>query len=74
MQTTSTQELIENMTNAFLGVDATTRQKYLFEQTLLSLVRLAKAEQRLEIKASVKKLTTPLSAEALSQPNALPRE
>ncbi|WP_147383854.1 hypothetical protein [Noviherbaspirillum sedimenti] len=37
--------------------NANLRQKHIFEQTLHALVRLAKSEQMMEIKANVRKLT-----------------
>lgn len=74
MMTMNTQDVIEEMTGAFLGPDATNRQKYLFEQSLQNLVRIAKAEQKLEIKASVKKLTGADAAGFdLCVPKAMPR-
>jgi hypothetical protein len=50
-------EIIELMIEATLGEGADSRQKFLYRETLRSLVRLAKSEQVVEIKSSVKKLT-----------------
>ncbi|MGE5652489.1 hypothetical protein [Noviherbaspirillum sp. UKPF54] len=50
-------QVIDNLIAAMLGEDATLRQKYLFRESLHSLVRLAKSEQIMEIKANVQKLT-----------------
>ncbi len=59
MERPSTQEMIDDLTDAFCGPTADSRQKYLFEQTLHALVRLAKSEQMNEIKTTAKKLTAP---------------
>lgn len=48
--------VIENLIAATLGEDATTRQKHLYKESLLGLVRLAKSEQVMEIKENVKRL------------------
>lgn len=70
----TTQDVIEEMTNAFLGTDATSRQKYLFEQSLYNLVRIAQAEQKIEIKVSVKKLTgADLADTELCMPKVMPK-
>lgn len=50
-------EVIESLICATLGEQAGARERHLFRESLLSLVRLAKAEQVVEIKASVKRLT-----------------
>ena len=57
MQTLTTQDIIDNLVMSIYGQPGNARQKHMLEQSLHSLVRLAKAEQILEIKASVKKLT-----------------
>lgn len=57
MHTVTTQEIIEELTNTLYGHTGNVHQKYIFEQTLYNLVRLAKTEQMLEIKSSVKKLS-----------------
>ncbi len=57
MFTPTTQEMVESLTNAYCAQHTDIRQRHVFEQTLHALVRLAKSEQMLEIKASVKKLT-----------------
>lgn len=48
---------IDNLIGATLGGDAPYRDKHLFRESLRGLVRLAKAEQMLEIKTSVERLT-----------------
>lgn len=74
MFTVTTQDVIQEMTNAFLGANATNRQKFLFEQSLYNLVRVAKSEYKLEIKASVKKLTAAgIAAAELHPPKVIPR-
>jgi hypothetical protein len=60
MPTLTSQEMVASLVNAYCGQDATLRQKHVFEQTLYALVRLAKSEQIMEIKANVRKLTGPL--------------
>lgn len=57
----TTQDLVEALTNTFCADPVDIRQRHIFEQSLHALVRLAKAEQMVEIKASVKKLTTPVA-------------
>ena len=52
----NTDQVIESLVTANLGEDATERQKHIYRENLRSLVRLAKSEQVVEIKANVKKL------------------
>lgn len=52
-----TDDVIENLIVATLGEQASARQRHLYRESLRSLVRLAKAEQVVEMKASVKRLT-----------------
>lgn len=59
-----TESVIENLIVATFGEQVTARQRHIFRENLRGLVRLAKAEQVAEIKASVKKLTG--NQEALS--------
>jgi hypothetical protein len=60
MPTLTSQEMVASLVNAYCGQNATVRQKHVFEQSLYALVRLAKSEQMMEIKANVRKLTGPL--------------
>lgn len=53
----TTETLIADLLNSPYGAALDARAKYLFRESLYSLVRLAKAEQMMEIKASVEKLT-----------------
>ncbi len=55
---------IENLIEATLCGGVTLREKHLFRESLRSLVRLAKAEQILEIKTSVKSLTGAITTHA----------
>ncbi len=74
MSTPTTQEMVETLTNVYCAENADLRQRHLFEQTLHALVRLAKSEQILEIKASVKKLTGSVIMEsALRKTKVIPR-
>jgi hypothetical protein len=50
-------DVIESLISATLGEQAGARERHLYRESLRSLVRLAKAEQVVEIKASVKRLT-----------------
>jgi hypothetical protein len=52
----STDALIKELLNATCGQDANVRQKFIFKQALLGLVRLAKAEQVFEMRTTVEKL------------------
>lgn len=71
----ATQSMIEDMTSAFCGNETDARQRYLFEQSLHALVRLAKSEQIIEIKANVKKLTGMLPIEQdIPQAKVTPRD
>ena len=72
MQSISTQDVVNDLLNVLLGPNTNGRQRYLLEQSLQNLVRVAKAEQRVEIKASVKKLTGTLTAN-LARSNVTPR-
>jgi hypothetical protein len=53
----TTEELIEELTAVTCGDAATAREKRIFTEALRGLVRLAKAEQMLELRTDVKKLT-----------------
>jgi len=53
--TFGTDAMIEEMIETNAGLSA--RQQYLLGESLRSLVRLAKSEQLMEIKANVRKLT-----------------
>lgn len=54
--------VIENLIVATLGEEASVREKHVYRESLRGLVRLAKSEQMLEIKASVQKLAGALEA------------
>lgn len=56
--------VVENLVAAALGEGASARERHVFQENLRSLVRLAKAEQVVEIKMNVKKLTGALDAHA----------
>jgi hypothetical protein len=51
-----TDQVIEALIAATITDEVTVRQKHIYRENLRSLVRLAKAEQIVEIKANVKKL------------------
>lgn len=51
-----TDDVIENLIAATLGDQGSARQQHIFRENLRGLVRLAKAEQVAEIKASVQRL------------------
>lgn len=53
----TTETLIADLLHSPYGTALDARAKYLFRESLYSLVRLAKAEQLMEIKHSVGKLT-----------------
>ena len=57
-----TDEVIENLVAVMLGENASARDKHLYRENLRSLVRLAKSEQVMEIKASVRKVSGALEA------------
>ena len=59
-----TDEVIENLVAAMLGEDASEREKYLYRENLRNLVRLAKSEQIMEVKSSVRKLSGVLEMHA----------
>ena len=52
----STEQVITDLIDTFYERDLTVREKYVFRESLRGLVRLAKSEQMLEMKANVKKL------------------
>jgi hypothetical protein len=62
-----TDAVIENLIAATLGEEASSRQKHIYRENLRSLVRLAKAEHVVEIKASVRKLAGVLEAQSARQ-------
>lgn len=51
-----TDQVIEALIAATITDEVTARQRHIYRENLRSLVRLAKAEQIVEIKANVKKL------------------
>lgn len=53
----TTETVIADLLDSPYGAMLDARAKYLFRESLYSLVRLAKAEQIMEIKSSVEKLT-----------------
>ncbi|MDQ9171814.1 hypothetical protein Q8A64_15480 [Oxalobacteraceae bacterium R-40] len=53
----TTETVIADLLESPYGMALDARAKYLFRESLFSLVRLAKAEQIMEIKNSVEKLT-----------------
>ena len=53
----TTEELIEELTAATCGATASLRDKQIFTEALRSLVRLAKAEQMLDLRTNIKTLT-----------------
>ncbi|KRB70444.1 hypothetical protein [Noviherbaspirillum sp. Root189] len=57
-------EVIESLISAALGEGAGARERHLYRESLRSLVRLAKAEQVVEIKASVKRLTGAIDSQS----------
>jgi hypothetical protein len=66
MKTQSSVEVvIEDLIVATLGESRTAREKHLFRQALHGLVRLAKAEQMLEIRSNVKKLTGTITIDSM---------
>jgi hypothetical protein len=50
MSTLTTNQLIKSLTSAILGPSPSARQRFLIEQSLMTLVRLAKSEHRIEMK------------------------
>lgn len=52
----NTEAIIDDLINVTFG-DRTAREQFLFRQSLHNLVRMARAEQLLEIRASVATLT-----------------
>ncbi len=63
-----TTQLLQDLIDAPFIQALDARQRYLYEQTLHSLVRLAKSEQMLEIRRDVQKLT------AVEYPSLLKQE
>ncbi|MFC7513549.1 hypothetical protein ACFQUU_00880 [Herbaspirillum sp. GCM10030257] len=55
---------IENLVNATLGADATAREEYVLRQSLLNLVRLAKAEYKVEVQRSMGKVLQVIPSDA----------
>jgi len=53
----SSEQLIEELLTTTYDGSHSTRQKHVLREALRSLVRLAKAEQMLEIRTDVKKIT-----------------
>lgn len=60
---TTVEMMIENLVQAVYG-DKTVREQFLMREALRNLVRMARAEQMLEIKNSVAKLTQGMAENA----------
>lgn len=60
----ATEITIENLVSATCREQASAREKHVFREALRGLVRLAKSEQMLEMKADVSRLTGALAARA----------
>ena len=54
----ATESLIEQMVQATYGDDASGREKHAFRESLRALVRLAKAEQMLDMRIDARRLTS----------------
>ncbi|HEY4541273.1 MAG TPA: hypothetical protein VIG66_02745 [Noviherbaspirillum sp.] len=61
-KTMHTDEIIEELVTAMLGSEAGVRERHLLRENLRSLVRVAKAEQVVDIKASVRRLAGALES------------
>ncbi|HEY8609411.1 MAG TPA: hypothetical protein VIM12_20035 [Noviherbaspirillum sp.] len=57
-------QIIEELVAAMLGDHATARERHMLRESLRGLVRLAKIEQVMEIKASVQKLAGALESQS----------
>ena len=60
----TTEIAIEELVAATCGEGATAREKHVYRESLRALVRLAKSERMLEVKASVDRLTGSIAARA----------
>lgn len=56
--------VIEDLVEATLGQDGLARERHVFRESLRALVRFAKAEQLIEIRTSVRKLTGDVTSNA----------
>lgn len=76
MRTSSTSQVIEDFIAAAAGDTDDRRQVYLYRQLLYSLVRQAKSEHLMEIRASVARMTgmAPLALRAKSAKPGRPRD
>jgi hypothetical protein len=63
-----TEKTIEQLIDATYGNSLSARERYFSREALLSLVRLAKSEQMLEMKATVRKLTHTNAPAMIRQP------
>lgn len=59
-----TSAVVEDLVNTILSVDASARERHLFRQSLLSLVRLAKVEYKAEMQTSLDKIVQALPIDA----------
>ncbi|RJG05813.1 hypothetical protein D3870_07085 [Noviherbaspirillum cavernae] len=60
----STEAIIDDLISASCAADASPREKHVLRESLRGLVRLAKAEQMMEMRADVDKLTGAIAARA----------
>jgi hypothetical protein len=64
MSALTTKQMIDHLTLGILGPGASLREKFILAESLNGLVRLAKIEQRMEIKRSVEKASVLAAATA----------
>ncbi len=67
MRIRSTGKAIDDLISATYAAKPSIREQYVFKQVLHGLVRLAKAEQMLEIKMNVEKMTGSLAGVSSSR-------
>jgi len=60
LQNFTSHAIVQSLIDAFAAQNSGLRQQHVYAQTLHALVRLAKSEQVMEIKANVRKLTGPM--------------
>jgi hypothetical protein len=65
MKKSSTELVIKEIVVANCGADASTRERYVYRESLRALVRLAKSEQILEMRKNMEKLGSSAIAPAV---------
>jgi hypothetical protein len=69
--TLGTEQMIEKLIHTTYGEQSSLREKHVFRETLYALVRLAKAEQMLELRQDIRKAVSLQPGTTLQEPGKI---